>query len=100
VVADEVRSLAQRTQASTQEIESAIASLEDGTRSVSELMEQSQNLTFARQALGALEAHYGAERLMWGSDWPHTQHEAAVSFATVVEQFEALGCSAELRRAL
>ncbi|MBA6117378.1 amidohydrolase family protein [Pseudomonas putida] len=59
-----------------------------------------QNLTFARQALGALEAHYGAERLMWGSDWPHTQHEAAVSFATVVEQFEALGCSAELRRAL
>lgn len=59
-----------------------------------------QNLAFARQALGALEAHYGAERLMWGSDWPHTQHEAAVSFGTVVEQFEALGCSAELRRAL
>lgn len=59
-----------------------------------------QNLAFARQALGALEAHYGAERLMWGSDWPHTQHEAAVSFAAVVEQFEALGCSAELRRAL
>ncbi|MFJ2985609.1 MULTISPECIES: amidohydrolase family protein [unclassified Pseudomonas] len=59
-----------------------------------------QNLAFARKALGALEAHYGAERLMWGSDWPHTQHESAVSFATVVEQFEALGCSAELRRAL
>jgi predicted TIM-barrel fold metal-dependent hydrolase len=59
-----------------------------------------ENLRFARQALGALEAHYGAERLMWGSDWPHTQHEAAVSFSTVVEQFEALGCSAELRRAL
>lgn len=58
------------------------------------------NLAFARQALGALEAHYGAERLMWGSDWPHTQHESAVSFAAVVEQFEALGCSAELRRAL
>lgn len=51
VVADEVRSLAQRTQASTQEIESAIASLEDGTRSVSELMEQSQNLTESTVAL-------------------------------------------------
>ncbi|WDY59259.1 amidohydrolase family protein [Pseudomonas sp. PSKL.D1] len=59
-----------------------------------------ENLVFARQALGALEAHYGAERLMWGSDWPHTQHEAVVSFTTVVEQFEALGCSVELRRAL
>ncbi|MFK3775227.1 amidohydrolase family protein [Pseudomonas sp. NPDC089406] len=59
-----------------------------------------ENLRFAQQALGALEAHYGAERLMWGSDWPHTQHEAAVSFSKVVEQFEALGCSAELRQAL
>lgn len=59
-----------------------------------------QNLAFARRALVALEAHYGAERLMWGSDWPHTQHESAVSFTTVIEQFEALGCSTELRRAL
>lgn len=59
-----------------------------------------QNLAFAHQALGALEAHYGAERLMWGSDWPHTQHEVTVSFGSVVEQFEALGCSADLRRAL
>ncbi|MBV4533448.1 amidohydrolase family protein [Pseudomonas sp. SWRI107] len=59
-----------------------------------------ENLHFARQALAALEAHYGAERLMWGSDWPHTQHEQAVSFTTAVEQFDALGCSAELRRAL
>lgn len=59
-----------------------------------------ENLRFAQQALGALEAHYGAEKLMWGSDWPHTQHEAAVSFSSVVQQFDALGCSAELRRAL
>ncbi|MGS7251691.1 amidohydrolase family protein [Pseudomonas sp. SK] len=59
-----------------------------------------ENLAFARSALCALEAHYGAQRLMWGSDWPHTQHESAVSFGTAVEQFEALGCSAQLRRAL
>ena len=51
VVADEVRSLAQRTQASTLEIESAIGSLEEGTRSVSELMEQSQSLTKSSVAL-------------------------------------------------
>ncbi len=51
VVADEVRSLAQRTQASTLEIESAIGSLEQGTRSVSELMEESQSLTESSVAL-------------------------------------------------
>lgn len=59
-----------------------------------------QNLLFARQALGMLEAHYGADRLLWGSDWPHTQHESAVNFTGVVEQFEALGCSTALRQAL
>jgi len=51
VVADEVRSLAQRTQASTLEIESAIGSLEQGTRSVSELMQESQSLTESSVAL-------------------------------------------------
>ena len=51
VVADEVRSLAQRTQASTLEIESAIGSLDQGTRSVSELMEESQSLTESSVAL-------------------------------------------------
>ncbi|MEN5111705.1 methyl-accepting chemotaxis protein [Pseudomonas sp. TWI672] len=51
VVADEVRSLAQRTQASTLEIESAIGSLEEGTRSVSELMDESQSLTQSSVAL-------------------------------------------------
>ena len=51
VVADEVRGLAQRTQASTAEIESAISSLEQGTRSVSDLMEESQSLTSSSVAL-------------------------------------------------
>nr|WP_119139590.1 amidohydrolase family protein [Pseudomonas reidholzensis] len=59
-----------------------------------------QNLAFAREALRGFEEHYGAGRLMWGSDWPHTQHEAALSFAGALEQFAALECSAPLRRAL
>ncbi|MBJ9975570.1 amidohydrolase family protein [Pseudomonas sp. S75] len=59
-----------------------------------------QNLDFAGQALAALEVHYGADRLLWGSDWPHTQHETSMSFAASVDQFDALGCSTALRQAL
>ncbi|WP_363270991.1 amidohydrolase family protein [Roseovarius sp.] len=33
----------------------------------------------------------GAERLVWGSDWPQTQHEGRVDFAKVVEHRERLG---------
>lgn len=45
VVADEVRGLAQRTQQSTEEIESLIAGLQNGTRKVSEIMLGSRTLT-------------------------------------------------------
>tara|TARA_R110002124_G_scaffold284583_1_gene462021 strand:- start:92 stop:871 length:780 start_codon:yes stop_codon:yes gene_type:complete len=46
----------------------------------------------------ALSAHtaflaraLGAERLVWGSDWPHTQYEARVDFAKIAEHRESLG---------
>lgn len=45
VVADEVRSLAKRTQQSTEEIEKLISSLQSGTREVSAVMESSRILT-------------------------------------------------------
>ncbi|WPX90665.1 Methyl-accepting chemotaxis protein McpQ [Pseudomonas asiatica] len=45
VVADEVRSLAQRTQQSTEEIEELIAGLQSGTQRVASVMDSSRQLT-------------------------------------------------------
>lgn len=59
-----------------------------------------QNLQFAKLALPLLEQSFGIGRLVWGSDWPHTQHEDSISFAGAMEQLQALGCSTQLMRSL
>ena len=59
-----------------------------------------QNMAFAQAALPLLARHFGLDRLVWGSDWPHTQHEQDVSFDTVVQQLQELGCADSVRRAL
>ena len=60
----------------------------------------SQNLEFARQAMPLLQQSFGLSRLVWGSDWPHTQHESSIGYASVIEQRQALGCSAQVEQAL
>lgn len=59
-----------------------------------------QNLEFAKASLALLEQSFGPRRLVWGSDWPHTQHEQSVGFDTVMQQLQALQCPAPLMHAL
>ncbi|MDR6957732.1 putative TIM-barrel fold metal-dependent hydrolase [Pseudomonas brassicacearum] len=59
-----------------------------------------QNLAFARAVMPLLEQSFGPHRLVWGSDWPHTQHEAHIGFDGVMAQLQALQCPAPLMRAL
>lgn len=59
-----------------------------------------QNIHFARMALPLLEQSFGLRQLVWGSDWPHTQHEQSIGFRTVVDQLNALECSTQVSHSL
>jgi predicted TIM-barrel fold metal-dependent hydrolase len=46
--------------------------------------------SIAKEAYPLLRNAYGLDRLMWGSDWPHTQFEAAQSYAKNRQFLDAL----------
>lgn len=45
---------------------------------------------FAKEAYPLLRNAYGLDRLLWGSDWPHTQFEATQSYAKNREFLDTL----------
>jgi len=54
----------------------------------------------AGQAARALLAAFGPQRLMWGSDWPHTEHRDRASYALALSWFDAWFDDKATRRAL
>ena len=46
--------------------------------------------TFAKEAYPMLRNAYGLDRLLWGSDWPHTQFEATQTYAKNRQFLDAL----------
>lgn len=59
-----------------------------------------ENLHFAEKALSLMLQTLGPDRLLWGSDWPHTQHEHEVSFDSELDCLRRLACAAPLRQHL
>ena len=44
--------------------------------------------------------HFAPERLLWGSDWPHTQHESAVTYESTLSLFRECFRDAAVQRAI
>ncbi|WP_260986214.1 amidohydrolase family protein [Bordetella genomosp. 13] len=48
-----------------------------------------QTLDCGREAARVLLAAYGPDRLMWGSDWPHTEHRDRADYASSLAWLDA-----------
>ncbi|SAL75222.1 hydrolase [Caballeronia choica] len=55
---------------------------------------------FARVAADALKHEFGVERLVWGSDWPHTQFEQTERFERALRVLDAVVRDERERRAV
>ena len=49
---------------------------------------QGKGESIASEAAHLLKQHLGLDRLLWGSDWPHTQFENTICYAEVNAQIE------------
>lgn len=49
-----------------------------------------QSQHFINEVMPSLLTYLGANRLMWGSDWPHTQHEADTNYSKVILQMQQM----------
>jgi predicted TIM-barrel fold metal-dependent hydrolase len=56
--------------------------------------------SFVREATEQLLRAYGPARLMWGSDWPHTQFEYTTDFALAISTLQDIGSSPEITDAI
>jgi predicted TIM-barrel fold metal-dependent hydrolase len=50
---------------------------------------QGRGLATAAKAIPLLVDRLGIDRLVWGSDWPHTRHESYRSIATAIGELDA-----------
>jgi len=55
---------------------------------------------FAHDAVRLLTEAFGVDRLMWGSDWPHTQFEASQEFGRTLDALRTLVPNEAERRAI
>jgi predicted TIM-barrel fold metal-dependent hydrolase len=49
-------------------------------------------------AMAPLRVDFGLDRLLWGSDWPHTQFESQIKYAAMRAQLDTLLPSAADRK--
>ncbi|MDV2467610.1 amidohydrolase family protein [Acinetobacter chinensis] len=49
-----------------------------------------ENIAVVAQAFNLLKEKGLMHKLIWGSDWPHTQHESKVSYSNVVDTFHKI----------
>ncbi|AYO53464.1 amidohydrolase family protein [Acinetobacter wuhouensis] len=54
------------------------------------LGEFSKSISIATQAFQLLKEKGFMHKLIWGSDWPHTQHESKISYETAIKAFKTI----------
>ncbi|MFI8139770.1 amidohydrolase family protein, partial [Acinetobacter baumannii] len=48
------------------------------------------NINTARQAYNILKEKGFLHKLIWGSDWPHTQHESLITYEEAIKAFKQI----------